>query len=143
MSIVSNFIIINYQLLIMSYRNVSGTTIIHGKNPMRQNVIANTSDLERKFKGGSVNGAIIERKADGDGVLAYPVIPREVAQAIQKKRQELNLNKQTELQQRCQIPLDIIKSIEAGTLQLTQQNRQYLHKVARTLGMPALNLPKS
>ncbi len=41
-----------------------------------------------------------------------------------------------------EIPLDIIKAIEAGTLQLTQQNRQYLHKVARTLSMPALNLPK-
>ena len=127
----------------MSFRNVSGTTIIYGKNPTKPNQIANTSDLERKFKGGGVNGAIIERKADGNGVLAYPVIPREVAQAIQNKRKELNLNKQTELQQKCQIPLDIIKSIEAGTLQLTQLNRTYLHKVARTLGMPALNLPKS
>jgi hypothetical protein len=127
----------------MTFRNVSGTTIIYGKNPTKPNQIANTSDLERKFKGGSVNGAIIERKADGNGVLAYPVIPREVAQAIQNKRKELNLNKQTDLQQKCQIPLDIIKSIEAGTLQLTQLNRTYLHKVARTLGMPALNLPKS
>ncbi len=127
----------------MSFRNVSGTTIIHGKNPIRPNQVANTSDLEKKFKSNGVNGAIIERKVDGDGALVYPTIPREVSMAIQDKRKELNLNKQSDLQQKCQIPIDIIKSIEAGTLQLTQQNRTYLHKVARTLGMPALNLPKS
>lgn len=127
----------------MSFRNVNGTTIIYGKNPVKPNQVAKTTDLERKFKSGSVNGAKIERQADTLETLAYPVIPREVSQAIQAKRKELDLNKQVELQQRCQIPLDIIKSIEAGTLQLTQQNRQYLHKVARTLGMPALNLPKS
>ena len=127
----------------MSFRNVSGTTIIHGKNPIKPNQVANTTDLERKFKSGGVNGAKIERQADTLETLAYPTIPREVAQAIQNKRKELNLNKQADLQQKCQIPIDIIKSIEAGTLQLTQQNRQYLHKVARILGMPALNLPKS
>jgi len=127
----------------MSFRNVSGTTIIYGKNPIRPNQVANTNDLERKFKSGGVNGAKIERQADTLETLAYPTIPRDVSQAIQAKRKELNLNKQTELQQRCQIPIDIIKAIEAGTLQLTQQNRSYLHKVARTLGMPALNLPKS
>lgn len=127
----------------MSFRNVSGTTVIHGKNPIRPNQVANTSDLERKIKSGGVNGAKIEYQADTLETLTYPKIPREVSNAIQEKRKELNINKQTDLQQRCQIPFDIIKSIENGTLQLTQQNRQYLHKVARTLGMPALNLPKS
>lgn len=127
----------------MSFSNVSGTTIIYGKNPIKANQITNISDLEKKYKSGGINGAKIERQADTLETLAYPTIPREVSQAIQAKRKELNLNKQTDLQQKCQIPLDIIKSIEAGTLQLTQQNRQYLHKVARTLGMPALNLPKT
>lgn len=127
----------------MSFSNVNGTTIIYGKNPIKANQITNISDLEKKYKSGGINGAKIERQADTLETLAYPTIPREVSQAIQAKRKELNLNKQTDLQQKCQIPLDIIKSIEAGTLQLTQQNRQYLHKVARTLGMPALNLPKT
>lgn len=135
----------------MSFRNVNGTTIIHGKNPIKPNQVAKTSDLERKFKSGNVNGGVnggvnsakIEHQADTLETLAYPTIPREVAQAIQAKRKELDLNKQVDLQQKCNVPMDIIKSIEAGTLQLTQQNRQYLHKVARTLGMPALNLPKT
>ena len=134
----------------MSFHNVNGTTIIHGKNPIKPNQVANTSDLEKKFKSGKnnssvggVNGAKIERQEETLTTLAYPCIPREVSAAIQAKRKELNLNKQSDLQMRCQIPLDIIKSIENSTLQLTQQNRQYLHKVARVLGMPALNLPKS
>jgi hypothetical protein len=131
----------------MSFHNVNGTTIIHGKNPVKPNQVTNTNDLEKKFQGGrnvnlGVNGAKIERQEESLTTLSYPTIPREVSQAIQDKRKELNLNKQTDLQKRCQIPLDIIKAIEAGTLQLTQQNRQYLHKVARTLSMPALNLPK-
>ena len=135
----------------MSYHNVNGTTIIHGKNPQRPNQVAKVSDLAPKqFTGkhtpngiSGVNGAKIERQEESLTTLAYPTIPREVSMAIQEKRKELGLNKQTDLQSRCQIPLDIIKSIENMSLQLTQQNRQYLHKVARTLGMPALNLPKS
>jgi hypothetical protein len=132
----------------MSFRNVSGTTIIYGKNPIRPNQVANTSDLDKKHPRGinssfGVNGVKIERQEETLTTLAYPTIPREVSMAIQEKRKELNMNKQTDLQQKCQIPLDIIKSIEAGTLQLTQLNRSYLHKVARTLGMPALSLPKS
>ena len=131
----------------MSYHNVNGTTIIHGKNPTRPNQVAKMTDLApRQFTGNksiNVNGAKIERQEESLTTLAYPTIPREVSIAIQEKRKELGLNKQTDLQSRCQIPLDIIKSIENMSLQLTQQNRQYLHKVARTLGMPALNLPKS
>ena len=131
----------------MSFHNVNGSTIIHGKNPVKPNQIANMSDLEKKFQGGKntiygVNGAKIERQEESLTTLTYPTIPRDISQAIQDKRKELKLNKQTDLQMRCQIPLDIIKAIENGSLQLTQQNRQYLHKVARTLSMPALNLPK-
>lgn len=131
----------------MSFHNVNGTTIIHGKNPVKPNQIANMSDLEKKFQGGKntiygVNGAKIERQEESLTTLTYPTIPRDISQAIQDKRKELKINKQTDLQIRCQIPLDIIKAIENGSLQLTQQNRQYLHKVARTLSMPALNLPK-
>jgi len=131
----------------MSFHNVNGSTIIHGKNPVKPNQIANMSDLEKKFQGGKntiygVNGAKIERQEESLTTLTYPTIPRDISQAIQDKRKELKLNKQTDLQMRCQIPLDIIKAIENGSLQLTQQNRQYLHKVARTLSMPALHLPK-
>jgi hypothetical protein len=135
----------------MSFHNVNGTTIIHGKNPMRPNNVANTSDLEKKqFTGKhtlngvtSVNGAKIERQEESLATLTYPTIPRDIALAIQEKRKELGLNKQTDLQTKCQVPLDIIKSIENMSLQLTQPNRQYLHKVARSLKMPALNLPKN
>ena len=131
----------------MSFHNVNGTTIIHGKSPVKPNKVANTNDLEKKYQSGrnvnlGVNGAKIERQEESLTTLAYPIIPRDISQTIQDKRKELNLIKQTDLQKRCQIPLDIIKAIEAGTLQLTQQNRQYLHKVARTLSMPSLNLPK-
>ena len=135
---------------IMSVRNVNGTTIIYGKNPIRPNQVANVADIDTKFNGGKnktgtsiVNGSKIERQEATLETLTYPTIPREISLAIQAKRKELNLNKQTDLQQRCQVPIDIIKSIENSSLQLTQQNRQYLHKVARALGMPALNLPKS
>jgi ribosome-binding protein aMBF1 (putative translation factor) len=132
----------------MSFRNVNGTTIIYGGSAKKPNQIANVNDLEKKYKGGknssgNVNAMKIERQEETLTTLAYPVIPRDISQAIQDKRKELGLNKQVDLQQKCQVPIDIIKAIENGTLQLTQQNRQYLHKVARTLNMPALNLPKS
>jgi hypothetical protein len=149
MSMIFKFIY-HKTIQIMSVRNVNGNTIIYGKNPIRPNQIAKISDLDVKFNGGKnktgtsvVNGAKIERQEESLTTLTYPTIPRDVSMAIQEKRKEMNLNKQTDLQQRCQVPLDIIKSIENSTLQLTQQNRQYLHKVARSLGMPALNLPKS
>lgn len=135
----------------MSSRNSSGATIIYGKNPIKPNQVAPISDLESKQftgkhtpnGGSSVNGAKIERQEGSLTTLTYPTIPREVSLAIQEKRKELNLAKQVDLQSKCQVPMDIIKSIENGSLQLTQPNRQYLHKVARALGMPALYLPKS
>ena len=134
-------------IIIMSFYTHNGTTTIHGKNPIKPNQIAKTSDLERKniYVNGTngVNGAKIERLEGSLETLAYPKIPRDVSIAIQDKRKELKLNKQTDLQMKCQIPMDIIKAIENGTLLLTQTNRQYLHKVARTLGMPALSLPKA
>lgn len=130
----------------MSVHNDYNTTFIYGTNPTRPNQIAKSEDIAKKYKGGknsssAVNGAKIERQEETLQTLTYPTIPREVSLAIQTKRKDMNLTKQKDLQQKCQIPLDIIKSIEGGTLLLTQQNRQYLHKVARTLGMPALNLP--
>jgi hypothetical protein len=130
----------------MSVEHRNGQTIIHGKNPIKPNEIVKSNQLETKFNGGRnvnhyVNGAAIERKEEA-GALSFPLIPRNIALAIQAKRKELGLNKQTDLQAKCQVPIDIIKAIESQTLQLTPANRQHLHKVARTLGMPALNLPK-
>ena len=99
----------------MSFHTVNGTTIIHGKSYVKPNQIISSSDLEKKYGSGKnipatrVNGAQIEELANTKETLAYPTIPREISSAIQTKRKEMNLTKQTDLQQRCQVPIDIIK----------------------------------
>jgi hypothetical protein len=123
--------------------------VIHGKNPIKQNEITSSNNLDKKFNAAKntstkiqLNVNSLEKKIE-DGSYSIQKIPCDTAKMFREKRVELNL-KQVELAQRCSggVPVAIIQQIENESIILNAENRKYINIIARFLKLPALNLPK-
>jgi hypothetical protein len=116
----------------MNYQNHT-VVVLHGNVPTRKIAV------ERTHNG--MNCASLENRIDAGKITTPQKIPREVSTLIINARVASPTAKtQALLAVKCNYPLNDIKEMENGTMDLTHANKLKIRKVQQVLGIPKFNL---
>lgn len=123
---------------------MSGTTIIHGKKPIKKAEMGIVID-KPKYLVNALNGASLERKIDSGEVTVFPKISSDDKQLIINTRVNKKTNDKSMTQQELanlanqrggkSITTKDISEIESGRLMLNHENKLKLTAVKKALGI--------